>query len=290
MTVDAATRPVTVLGLGLMGSALAGAFLRAGHPTTVWNRSAGKAEALAAEGAQVAGSVAEAVAASPLVVVCVSDYHAVRELLGPIEGFGEGRTFVNLTSGTSREARELAAWGGGAYVDGAILAVPSGIGAAETPILYSGAADAFEEHADTLRALGGAAAFLGADHGLASLHDVAVLSLMWGTLNGFLQGVAVLGAAGVDAASFAPLAAISANTVAGWLGGYAEQIDSGAYPGDDAALDTHVAAMGHLIDESEAVGLDASFPKAIKQLADRAVAAGRSKDSYAALVEELRKR
>ncbi|MGR7002446.1 hypothetical protein ACU686_37905 [Yinghuangia aomiensis] len=73
-------------------------------------------------------------------------------------------------------------------MDGAILAVPSGIGAAETPILYSGAADAFEEHADTLRVLGGAAAFLGADHGLASLHDVAVLSLMWGTLNGFLQG------------------------------------------------------------------------------------------------------
>ncbi|MGR7002445.1 imine reductase family protein [Yinghuangia aomiensis] len=67
-------------------------------------------------------------------------------------------------------------------------------------------------------------------------------------------------------------------------------MDSGVYPGDDAALDTHLAAMEHLIDESEAVGLDASFPKAIKQLADRAVAAGRSKDSYAVLVEELRKR
>lgn len=34
---------VTVLGLGLMGRALAGAFLRDGHPTTVWNRTEEKA-------------------------------------------------------------------------------------------------------------------------------------------------------------------------------------------------------------------------------------------------------
>ena len=41
---DADRTPVTVIGLGLMGQALAGAFLRAGHPTTVWNRSAAKAD------------------------------------------------------------------------------------------------------------------------------------------------------------------------------------------------------------------------------------------------------
>lgn len=42
---------VTVLGLGSMGTALAGALLEAGHETTVWNRSAGKDEALVARGA-----------------------------------------------------------------------------------------------------------------------------------------------------------------------------------------------------------------------------------------------
>lgn len=36
--------PVSVLGLGLMGQALARAFPRAGHPTTVWNRTPAKAE------------------------------------------------------------------------------------------------------------------------------------------------------------------------------------------------------------------------------------------------------
>lgn len=35
--------PVTVLGLGPMGRALASAFLAAGHPVTVWNRTPGRA-------------------------------------------------------------------------------------------------------------------------------------------------------------------------------------------------------------------------------------------------------
>lgn len=56
--------PVTVIGLGLMGSALAGAFLANGNPTTVWNRSAEKADSLAAQGARRAATVADAVMAS----------------------------------------------------------------------------------------------------------------------------------------------------------------------------------------------------------------------------------
>ncbi|MFQ6331468.1 NAD(P)-binding domain-containing protein [Nocardia sp. CWNU-33] len=43
--------PVIVIGLGSMGSALAEAFVRAGHPTTVWNRSPEKAASLVARGA-----------------------------------------------------------------------------------------------------------------------------------------------------------------------------------------------------------------------------------------------
>src|SRR5688572_27959714 len=97
--------PVTVLGLGLMGGALAGAFLRAGHPTTVWNRTTVKADDLVARGATLAESPAAAIAAAPLVVVCVSDYDAVVDVL---EGPLDGRVVVNLTSGRPSRARALA--------------------------------------------------------------------------------------------------------------------------------------------------------------------------------------
>ncbi|HUR05444.1 MAG TPA: NAD(P)-binding domain-containing protein, partial [Nonomuraea sp.] len=40
-----AETPVTVIGMGMMGRALATAFMNAGHPTTIFNRTPGKAEA-----------------------------------------------------------------------------------------------------------------------------------------------------------------------------------------------------------------------------------------------------
>lgn len=287
-----AATPVTVLGLGLMGQALAEAYLREGHATTVWNRTAAKAEPLVAKGAELADSVADAVAASPLVIICVLDYDAVHALLDPVGDALDGRVLVNLTSGTSEGAREIAEWAAGhgaAYLDGAILTDPDGIGTADAVILYSGPRATFEAHEPTLGLLGGATAHLGDDPGLTSLYDVAVLGLMWGILNSFLQGTAVLGAAGVDAATFAPLATKSIKMVADWVGGYAEQIDKGEYPAVDATLNTHLASMDHLVHESEFLGVSAEFPRFVKALAERSVADGHGAEGYAAMIELFRK-
>jgi 3-hydroxyisobutyrate dehydrogenase-like beta-hydroxyacid dehydrogenase len=292
MMSDAGHTPVTVVGLGLMGQALAEAFLRDGHPTTVWNRTAAKADRLVAQGAKLADSVGDAVAAGTLVVVCVSDYEAVHELLDPLGEVLDGRVLVNLTSGTSLVARETGEWAarrGAAYLDGAILAIPQAIGTADAVLLYSGPRQAFDVHEPVLRSLGAGTTYLGADHGLASLYDVAVLSLMWNILNGFLQGAAMLGAAGVDASAFAPIASKGVQTVNDWVSGYARQIDDGAYPALDSTIDTHRAAMEHLIHESESLGVDAGLPRFIKSLADRAVADGHGGSGYAAMIEQFRK-
>ena len=52
--------PVSVLGLGPMGRALAGALQDAGHPTTVWNRTAARADELVSRGATQAATPAGA--------------------------------------------------------------------------------------------------------------------------------------------------------------------------------------------------------------------------------------
>ncbi|MDI2130679.1 NAD(P)-dependent oxidoreductase [Yinghuangia seranimata] len=284
---------VTVVGLGVMGHALAEAFLRAGHPVTVWNRTPDKADRLVEGGARRAGSVAEAVAASPLVVVCVSDYHAAHDLFDPLDAeILAGRVLVNLTSGTSRDARETAHWAAGrgaAYLDGAIMAAPAAIGGADTAVLYSGPASTYELHEAALRTLAGGSTYVGEDHGLASLYDAAMLSLMWNLLNGFLQGVALLGTAGVGAAAYEPVASQGIGTVVGWLAGYARNLDAGVHPGDDATLSTHLGAMAHLVEESETLGLNAELPRLIQTLAQRAVRDGRGADGYTALIDQFRK-
>ncbi|QBI21978.1 NAD(P)-dependent oxidoreductase [Egibacter rhizosphaerae] len=284
---------VTVLGLGLMGRALAHAFLRSGHPTTVWNRTPAKAEQLIADGAVPAESAAEAVAASPLVVVCVTDGDAVRDVLGSVDArVLEGRVVVNLTSSTSEEARQIAEWATGSratYLAGAISASPSDIGGEGAAILYAGPRWAFDQHAGILEPLAAGTTYLGEDHGLASLYDAATLGLMWGILNAYLHGAALLEAAGVDAVTFAPLASAGVRTVVDWLPGIAEQVDTGRYPAVDASLDIHVAAMGHLLDENESLGIDTGLPRFVKDLADRAVAAGHGGSDYAAMIEQFRK-
>lgn len=73
--------PVTVLGLGPMGRALASAFLKARHPVTVWNRTPGKAGDLPDRGAVVTDSVQDAVRAGQVIIACLIDYEAVRATL-----------------------------------------------------------------------------------------------------------------------------------------------------------------------------------------------------------------
>ncbi|WP_280315597.1 NAD(P)-dependent oxidoreductase [Nocardia abscessus] len=288
---DRTTTSVTVIGLGLMGRALAGAFLRAGHPTTVWNRTISKADQLVAAGARSAPTVGEALEAGTLTIICVTDYQAMYELLGASEIELGGKTLINLTSGHSTQAREAARWAGqrGAhYLDGAIMAVPPAIGTAEAVILHSGPQADFEAHKSTLDALG-TVTYLGADHGLASLYDVAGLTMMWSVLNAWLQGTALLRTAGVDAATYAPFARQMAAGVAEWLPGYAEQIDRGSFPAEVSALETDARAMTHLIEESEVLGVNAELPKLFKAMADRSIAAGHGGEQYPVLIEEFGK-
>ncbi|WP_117211070.1 NAD(P)-binding domain-containing protein [Allorhizocola rhizosphaerae] len=111
---------VSVLGLGAMGSALAGALVKAGYETTVWNRSPGRADALVAHGAKAAATAGGAVRAGRVVIACLLDHASVHEVLDPLLGELAGRTLINVTTTSPAQSRELAAWAaraGVAYLD-----------------------------------------------------------------------------------------------------------------------------------------------------------------------------
>ncbi|WP_067486597.1 NAD(P)-dependent oxidoreductase [Actinomadura hibisca] len=188
--------PVTVLGLGSMGHALASAFVKAGHPTTVWNRTPGKAADLVAAGATEAATAAEAVTASPLVIAVLLDDAVARGVLGSAADALPGRVLANLTNGTPAQARETAAWAtglGASYLDGGIMATPPLIGGPASFVLYSGDRAAFEQHEGALKVLGDAK-YLDADPGTAPLYDMALLSGMYGLAAGVEHAFAMVGA------------------------------------------------------------------------------------------------
>jgi 3-hydroxyisobutyrate dehydrogenase-like beta-hydroxyacid dehydrogenase len=286
----AADQAVTVLGLGSMGSALAAALLDRGHPTTVWNRSPDKAGPLVERGARPAATPEEAIAAAPLIIACVLDYEVLHTVLDPAADVLEGRTLINLTSGSPEQAEEAVRWAGthgAGYLDGAIMTTPPGVGDPAMMFLYSGSQQVFETHRSTLGTLGDPL-YLGSDPGLASLYDAALLGLMWSTMTGWLHGTALVGAGGTAATAFTPVATRWLTAVAGFLTRYAPQVDAGRYPGDDATVDVQIAAIGHLIHAAEARGVDTALPELLRAMMEKAAAAGHGADSYAGLIEVLR--
>ncbi|MGA5047672.1 NAD(P)-dependent oxidoreductase [Streptomyces arboris] len=282
---------VTVIGLGQMGAALAATLLERGHPTTVWNRSAGKAQPLVERGARLAATPGEAVAASPLVIVCVLDYDALHATLDPVAASLAGRSLVNLTSGSPEQAQEAEAWArshAADYLDGAIMTTPPGVGSPEMMFLYSGSRAVFESHRPTLAALGDPL-HLGAEPGLASLYDAALLGLMWSTMTGWLHGTALVGAEKTEATAFTPVAIRWLSAVTGFLATYAAQVDVGRYPGDDATIDVQIAAIDHLLHAAAARGIDNALPELLKATMERTRDLGHGSDSYASVIEVLRK-
>ncbi|NEA29215.1 NAD(P)-binding domain-containing protein [Actinomadura bangladeshensis] len=76
---------IAFLGLGRMGSPMAGRLLAAGHDVSVWNRTPGRAAPLAGAGAAVHATPAEAVADRDLVITMLTDADAVEDVLfGPL--------------------------------------------------------------------------------------------------------------------------------------------------------------------------------------------------------------
>ncbi|SCK27780.1 3-hydroxyisobutyrate dehydrogenase [Vogesella sp. LIG4] len=104
---------VGFIGLGLMGVPMCRRLLAAGVALTVWNRSPGKADALLAAGAQLAGSVAELVQGSDVLMLCVSDAAAVRELVlapGGIAAHGRAdQLLLDFSSIAPAATRDMAA-------------------------------------------------------------------------------------------------------------------------------------------------------------------------------------
>jgi 3-hydroxyisobutyrate dehydrogenase-like beta-hydroxyacid dehydrogenase len=283
------TKRVSVLGLGEMGSAIAKTFVDRGYRTTVWNRTASKSAPLVDAGATAAATAAEAVAASPLVVVCVLDSAAVDEVLDAVDGAVAGRVLVNLTSGSPGHARTIERWAsecGAEYLDGKILGDPPYVGTPNVLFPFSGSRSAFDAHESTLRELG-SITYHGEDAGLAAVEFLAQVAVGYELLIGFLHALRLVQAEGVDVAEFA-------ERVAGTMAGYAplltsigKAVESGEYPPDLGPLDVQAALMDDLISHRVSIGVEAVRMREVKELMDRRIAGGHGQEGFASLFELL---
>ncbi len=283
---------ISILGLGAMGSALARALQQAGHQITVWNRTPGKMQALVKDGANGAANVASAVRASPVIMVSVANCAVTRSFLGTedVVPHLSGRTLIQLSTGTPKEAREDEAWlrdCGGDYLYGAIAAYPEGIGAADGRILIAGSEAAFARSEAFLKCLGGDVRYLGENVGTPATLDLAELSHSLGAYLGVAHGAHLCESEKVGADLFASLFAEGERARE-----LAEIIHTGAYeisslhPG--ATISVWDGVLQRLQNQARDAEINSELPDFISGIFKRAIAAGHGEEDVAALIKVLR--
>ncbi|WP_346040871.1 NAD(P)-dependent oxidoreductase [Actinomadura chokoriensis] len=280
---------ISVLGLGAMGAAIARAWLAAGYETTVWNRTASRAEPLIANGAKAAATAAEAVAASDLVIVCLLDDASVGEALADADL--AGKDLVNITTGTPGDARERADWAAGRgarYLDGGIMAVPPMIGVPESGayVFYSGSPELFAERRDAL-GVPAVAKYIGEDAGSAALRDVALLSAMTSMFAGIAHAYALTRGA-TSPKEFAPLLIEWLTAMAGGADGMAEHLETGDYTlGVTSNLAMMVQGNRTLLRTAEEQGVSTELLTPFMALMERRLADGHPDEGTTGVVDLL---
>ena len=279
---------VTMIGLGAMGSALARAFIVAGNSVTIWNRTAARMEPLVLLGATAAPSLAEAVMASQVCVVCVDNYGTTRSLIeeaGMLEPLS-GRTLVQLSTGTPAEARDLSSWlamHGVNVLDGAIMPYPDGIGAEDAQILFAGSADLYKSCKPILDCLGGDLRHVSEDVGAAAVLDMALLTHQLSNYLGVWHGARACEAEGLGADVFASM--LPPDDPAAHL---AWRIHRADYDNPGATLEVWNAALDRIVEHAQAANINRETPELISSLFRRAIALGHGKRDIATVIEVLR--
>lgn len=290
MKTPVAKTPVTIIGLGPMGRAMATAYLNNGHPVTVWNRTASRADDLVARGAVLAASPAEALAAGDITILSLTDYTAMYAIL---DGAGEalaGRVLVNLSSDSPMASREAARWladRGADMLTGGVMVPEYAVGTEGAYVFYSGSAELMDAHRDTLAVIG-RPDYRGADPGLAQLWYQAMLDVFLTSLSAFAHASALLASAGVKAAESVPYQRENLDLVKLLLDESAKAIDSEDFADHGANVRMMGATADHIVQTSREVGADEVLPKAVRSHYHRAIEAGHAASAWTSLYTVMR--
>ena len=283
---------VCVIGLGNMGSALAEVLVTAGWEVTAWNRSPQKSGAVRDKGVEIANSVAEAVSTAKIVILCVTDHLATKEILFHNE-LGKtlsGRFLLQLSSINPEQSRETAAWAkafGVVYLEGSILGLPIDVRESSAIIVYAGPRSAFDANEIVFSALGGNPRFVGETIGAAVTFDKIVYACGYGLMQVYIQGAALAHAKGVPIEAYTETVMARLPVYGRNIARLGERIAARDHDDVECRLDVHAAAFAETLALCRESGVDSGLPLAMMQNFERAIENGHGARELSALFETL---
>jgi len=191
-----------------MGAAMAGSLLKAGHEVTVYNRTPGKAQPLAAQGARLAPDVAAACRAEAVVTMLAND-QAVESVV-----FGAAGILASLPAGavhvssstispelSQRLSREHAAHRQG-YVAAPVFGRPEAAAATALVVVAAGAPASIEAVRPLLEALGRKLFAIGETPEAANLVKLSGNFLIASVIESLGEAFALISKGGIDRGSY----------------------------------------------------------------------------------------
>jgi 3-hydroxyisobutyrate dehydrogenase-like beta-hydroxyacid dehydrogenase len=198
---------VAFLGLGVMGGPMAGHLAKAGHSVTVYNRTAAKAEAWAAEfgpPGRHAATPREAAAGADIVFCCVGNDDDLRSVVlgddGAFAGMKKGAVLVDHTTASADVARELSKAAealGLHFIDAPVSGGQAGAQNGALTVMCGGDAAAFERIKPVAAAFSRAVTLLGKS-GAGQLAKMVNQIAIAGLVQGLSEAIAFGQRAGLD--------------------------------------------------------------------------------------------
>jgi len=181
-------------GLGIMGSRMASNLLAKGHSVMVWNRSARACDPLRSKGAAVGSSPAQLAGAADVVMSCLADPAAVREVWLGEKGFVSALRpgmrcvdFSTISPGLARELSQMCRARGAEFLEAPVTG--SKLGAQEGTLLLmtSGRRSVHDELEPLLACIGKRSIYLG-EAGAATTMKLIGNSIISAMLESLAEG------------------------------------------------------------------------------------------------------
>ncbi|WGH77859.1 NAD(P)-dependent oxidoreductase [Jannaschia ovalis] len=193
------------LGMGVMGAPMAGHLAKAGHDVTVFNRTAAKAEAWAAQhGGGHAPTPRAAAEGCEIVAACVGNDDDLRSVClgedGAFAGMAAGSVFLDHTTvsaGVTRELAEAAKAKEISYVDAPVSGGQAGAENGQLVIMCGGKAEDYQRVEPVMAAYAKQARRMG-EVGAGQLTKMVNQICIAGLLQGLSEGLLFAQKAGLD--------------------------------------------------------------------------------------------
>jgi len=292
MSIKNRSKSITVIGLGNMGTALAEALLAADFAVTVWNRTADKCQTPGLKNAEIASSEALALTGAEVVILCVSDHMASKEILfsDELAELLSGKLLVQLSSISPEQSHEMADWASGFdinYIEGSIFGLPINIRESSAILAYAGRRSVFDAHEAVFSALGGNAKFVGEAIGSAVTIDKIVYACGYALMQGYMQAAALAHASDISIDAFTEILLARLPDWGPTLSRHGKAIAKRNHDEVDCRLDVHAAAFAGTLALCRETGVDNSLPSAMMHNFERAIENGHGDQQITAIFESL---